>query len=128
MSNQGNNPLLHPGEALKKQRALILRVVRATFFILLVTFTMLTVLRTGAEEPIISVRWYIPVTGALVLFGASIAIDLLTPNKKISTIISVLIGVLAGMLASLAIGLVIDLMLQSWIPRKKRGSRRCGRS
>lgn len=108
---------LHPGEALQKQRSLILKVVRATFFILLVIFTLLTIIRTGPTDPFAEVligRWYIVVLGSVLLFGAAIWVDVLTPNKKISTLGAVLVGVLVGMLATVAIGFVIDLMVQGW--------------
>lgn len=114
-------PEQHPAEALAKQRAIMLRFVRAAFFILVVTVTMLGVIRqleskeAGGE----SVRWYVPgIIGSLVVFGIAIIADVLTPNKKIATITSIVMGVLAGMIATLALGFIIDLVVESWIPTK----------
>lgn len=108
---------LHPDEAAAKQRTLILRIIRTTFFILIGTFTMLAFFRI-TEAPNtegLAVRWWIPLVAALLLYGGAVAIDLLTPNKKIATITGVLVGVIAGMLATLALGFVIDLVVESWI-------------
>ncbi|MFA6046624.1 MAG: hypothetical protein WC718_16690 [Phycisphaerales bacterium] len=120
--HQLRKPELHPAEALAKQRANMLRFVRAAFFILVVTVTMLGVIRqldirqNGGE----TVHWYIPgIIGSLVIFGLAVAADILTPNKKIATITSIVVGVIAGMIATLALGFIIDLVIESWVPTKE---------
>ena len=114
-------PELHPAEALARQRSNVLRFVRGAFFILVVTITMLGVIRqldikeTGGE----SVHWYVPgIVGSLIIFGVAVGADLLTPNKKIATITSIVLGVLAGMIATLALGFIIDLVVESWVPTR----------
>lgn len=119
-SRPSRKPELHPAEALAKQRATMLRFVRAAFFVLVLTVTLLGAIRqldasrAGDGEPI---RWYIPgILGSLVIFGVAILVDILTPNKKIATITSIVLGVIAGMIATLALGFVIDLVVESWVP------------
>ncbi len=108
---------LHPLEAAQRQRSIILRVVRIVFLILIVTFTLLAVLRGGGDPRSVelAINWWQPLIAALVLFGLAIGVDLITPKKKISTISGVLVGVLAGMLATLALGWIIDLVIESWL-------------
>jgi uncharacterized protein YacL len=109
-----------PVEAALKQRALLLKVVRVTFLILIVTFTMLAFLQR-MNDPLsegLAVRWWLPLVVAFMLFGAALAADILTPNKKISTILGVMVGVIAGLLATLALGFLIDLLVESWVQNK----------
>lgn len=107
-----------PEEAAKRQKSLILRVVRFAFFTLMVTFTMLSVLRArqDPQSQLLAAEYWVYLIAAVLLFGVVLAVDLLTPNKKISTLLGVMVGLLAGLLASLAFGLVIDLVLESWVP------------
>lgn len=110
-----------PELAARRQKSLILRVVRFAFFTLMVTFTLLAVLRAKADpdSQLLAAQYWVYVLAAVVFFGVVLAVDLLTPNKKISTLLGVMVGVLAGLLASLAFGLVIDLVLRSWVPNDK---------
>jgi uncharacterized protein YacL len=110
------NPNLHPAEAAQRQKALLLRAVRVAFFIIIVTFTTLAFLehqgdplRSGLAQ-----QWWLPLFAAVILFAVALAVDLITPNKKISTIIGVLVGILAGLIATLALGFIIDLVVESW--------------
>lgn len=122
MGTSGSQTELHPAEAAERQRANILKVVRAAFFILMVTFTMLAVLRgqgAAARYEGVSDRWYIMIVIAVVLFLTALAVDLLVPTKKIATITGILIGILAGMIATLALGWVLDLVLESWVPESE---------
>jgi len=88
----------------------------------MVTFTMLAVLRgmgNAARYDGVPDRWYVMVIVATVLFGIAMAVDLLAPRKKISTITGILVGILAGMIATLALGWVLDLVLESWVPESE---------
>lgn len=125
VSHSGQNSVAQSGAApfqtaeqlAKKQKALILRVVRFAFFTLMVTFTLLAVLRARAEPGVLEAQQWVYVIAAVLLIGSALVVDILTPNKKISTLVGVMLGVLAGLLASLAFGLVIDLVLESWVPQ-----------
>ena len=112
---QTPEPNLNPAHAAFRQRALILKVVRAVFFILIATFTTLAFLqRQDQLYPGLGVQWWLPVAVSILLFSAALGVDLITPNKKTSTIVGVLVGVLAGLIATVAIGFVIDLAVESW--------------
>ncbi len=50
---------------------------------------------------------------ALALGGGVIAIDLLTPQKKIATLSGAFLGLLAGVLAAIALGFLIDILARS---------------
>lgn len=109
------NYSLHPAEAAERQRTVMLKIVRASFFILIATFTTLAFLQhqEGFSQGV-STQWWLPVLVSLVLFVGALGIDLLTPNKKTGTIVGVLVGVLAGLIATLALGFIIDLAVESW--------------
>ncbi|GJQ29021.1 MAG: hypothetical protein HBSAPP03_09050 [Phycisphaerae bacterium] len=111
-------PDLSPADVADRQRTVFVRTVRAGYLILMATFTSLAVIQAAGDQQLADVPWrlWLPVAVAVFLFGVSILVDLLTPTKKIATIMGVLVGVIAGMLATLAIGFVIDLLLQSWVP------------
>jgi uncharacterized protein YacL len=111
--------LLHPLHAARRQRSLILRVVRSAFFIIIVTVALLVILNeTDPDAPRSGifqiVKWWTPLAMALVLFGIGLAIDLLTPNKKVSTISGVLLGMFAGLLGAVCLSLLIDLVMNTW--------------
>lgn len=113
-ARQDSNPV----DTAERQRTVFVRVVRAGYLILMATFTSLAVIQASSDPLLSDVSWrlWLPIAVASFLFVVSLIIDLLTPTKKIATIMGVLVGVIAGMLATLAIGFVIDLLLQSWVP------------
>lgn len=113
---------LHPAEAAARQRAMIVRIIRFCFAVLVLTFTLLAVFRAiseGGQGNAGARLWWIPVIGAAVLVTVVVGVDRLTPVKKISTITAVLVGILLGLLATLAVGSVIDLLVQSWTPQSE---------
>jgi uncharacterized protein YacL len=111
---------LHPAEAAARQRAVMLKIVRAAFFILIATFTTLAFLqRQEGLNQGLGMQWWLPLLLSLLLFFGALGIDLLTPNKKTSTIVGVLVGVLAGLIATLALGFIIDLAVESWAVEEK---------
>jgi uncharacterized protein YacL len=71
-----------------------------------------------AEPPEVEVPWWFGVAIALALFAIVLLIDVLTPNKKISSISAVMFGLLAGILATVAISAIIELALRVWLPDK----------
>jgi uncharacterized protein YacL len=100
---------LHPIDAAKRQRLLMLRVVRMAFAVLLIT---VAVLNSAIESTVnLAIAWWVPVGIAAVLFAVALVVDLFTPNKKISAISSVFLGILAGMLATVALGVIMDLLI-----------------
>lgn len=103
-------PELHPIEAAARERAILLRLVRAGFFILIITVAILNSAQTAHT---LNISWWVPIVIALILVAVAFLVDLSTPNKKISAISGVFLGVLAGMLATLALSAVMDLLLQA---------------
>lgn len=111
-----DDEVLHPFEATRRQRHVILSVIRVTFAVLILTTA---VLRAAQSTAGLAIDWRIPIGVAIVLFGVALTIDLITPNKKISTISSVFLGLIGGMLATLAFGVVIDLLMQTSIEEQE---------
>jgi uncharacterized protein YacL len=98
----------------------MLKIVRATFFILIATFTTLAYLqRQEGLSQGVGMQWWLPILIALLLYFGALGIDLLTPNKKTSTIVGVLVGILAGLIATLALGFIIDLAVEGWAEQPK---------
>lgn len=102
-----------------RTRAALLRIVRYVFAALLFIVTLLAMIRidtsqSGATEIVLAFGWYLPLIAALVLIAVVIAVDVLTPHKKISTISGVFLGLLAGMVATYALTFVIDLVSAGW--------------
>jgi uncharacterized protein YacL len=118
---------LHPAEAAARQRAFIIKIVRAVFAVLVATFTALSIWRVldSSENPATAFTalglpastWIIG--GATLLIVAFVLmVDRVTRYNKISTISGVILGALAGLLATLAMGGLIDLLLKSWVPEE----------
>jgi uncharacterized protein YacL len=109
---------LNPLEASQRQRAVLLRIVRISFVVLLFTVTLLNILSIPpAASPSEKARvsyWPLTLGVALVLAGIVIVVDVFTPRKKISTLFSIFFGLLGAMLVSLAMGVIIDLLATSY--------------
>jgi uncharacterized protein YacL len=104
---------LHPLEAARRQRLIIIRILRMAFAILIVT---VAVLPSALQSTVsLAIPWWFPVAVAAVLFAVALAVDRLTPNKKISAISGVFLGLLGGMVATLALGFIIDLLVHTAI-------------
>ncbi|MEZ6241933.1 MAG: TRAM domain-containing protein [Phycisphaerales bacterium] len=105
---------INPIEAADRQRRLLLRIVRVAFVILFAVLTGLSLIGAGIAEPDAPLYWPYTLAIAVGVFGVIAAADLLTPTKKISTVVSVVLGLLAAMLATAAIGFVFDLLASTW--------------
>lgn len=118
VSAQDNKPELNPFEAAERQRAVLLRVVRIAFIVLLTTVTLLNILQLGTAGAgtvlELTVNWAFKVTVVIILATVVIAVDVLTPTKKISTISSIFLGLLAGIIATVALGFLMDLVAQTY--------------
>ncbi|MCA9300720.1 MAG: hypothetical protein KDA28_16740, partial [Phycisphaerales bacterium] len=101
-----------------RQRALLLRVVRIAFLVLLITVTLLTILEVtpGSESGSIALAIGWPVTlGMAVVLGVTvILVDVFTPSKKIATLSSVFLGLIIAMVATIGIGFVVDLLVNAY--------------
>jgi uncharacterized protein YacL len=89
-----------------------LKLLRATFLILLVVFTSLLIVTDstlGGGGFQLERWWYLAVLGVLVFFAGVIALDVLTPKRKLSTISAIFVGLIAGVIVSAILSTVIDL-------------------
>lgn len=117
-------PTPTPFDATQRSRAFILRVVRVVFFILIITVAFLLILQQPSGEDrraseALAINYWVPLSIAISFFGVVLAIDVLTPNKRIAAISGVFLGALTGILLSFAISMVIDLALKSWIEQRE---------
>lgn len=111
---------LHPFQRFEKQRAALLKLVRAGFIIVFVTTAALAILNTAEGDPdrvnlfgvALKGTWQVLLTLALLIGGAAWATDMLTPTKKISTLFSVFFGLIVAMIATYAIGIIINLIVE----------------
>lgn len=111
-----------PAEAAAQQRLALVRIVRMAFVVMIVTVTLLYIINTGqsqsgGEEAFgisLAIGWHIPLTAGLVLCLLVLAIDMLTPRKKIATISGVFFGLLVGLIAAFATTFIIDLLVQAY--------------
>lgn len=60
--------------------------------------------------------------GCLLFFGLIIAVDTLTPRRKLSTISAILFGGFAGLIVTLLLGMVIDYFVSTYIPQPNKGA------
>ena len=111
---RSSHSALDPLEVTRRQRKILLRAVRAGFVILFAVITGLSLIGAGLAEPEAPLYWPYTLAISVVVFGVIVAADLLTPTKKISTIVSLVLGLLAAMLATAAIGFVFDLLASTW--------------
>ncbi|USN97914.1 MAG: PIN/TRAM domain-containing protein [Phycisphaeraceae bacterium] len=109
----------NPARTATRQRGLILRMVRLSFVVLILTVTLLNILIFGKEVTPgltfdVATYWWVTLIGSISLAAIFLAIDLLTPNKKLQTFGGVIFGLIAGLIVTVAFGFVIDLVATSW--------------
>ncbi|MFN0012112.1 MAG: PIN/TRAM domain-containing protein [Phycisphaerales bacterium] len=112
---------LSPAEQAQQNRASMLRIVRMIFGVLLLVVTLSYILNLdsgkalpGGTEQVFVEQWWVPLTGACLLGLVALALDILTPVKKLSTVGGVFFGLLFGLIASFVVSLVIDLLGKSY--------------
>lgn len=99
---------ISPLEAEAAGRRALLRILRVGLVALMIGVTTLWGLQVG-QDP-----WWLAIPFAIALSVAVIAIDALTPRKKISTLSGVFLGLLAGLLVTIALSRLIDLLADSF--------------
>ena len=111
--------LSNPVEAAARQKNLLLRAVRGTFLVLIITVTLLNLIQFGEDvEPgltfDLAARWWLPLTLVIAAAALFLAVDVLTPNKKLQTFGGIIFGLIAGLIVTVALGFVVDLIATSW--------------
>lgn len=96
------------------QRAVLIRIIRLVFVILIVTFTTLAFYQAWGISKESNLNYWVPIAASALLIVIVVGIDILTPVKRISSIMGVLLGLLVGLLATLVVSGLFDLLLQSW--------------
>lgn len=99
-------------------RRRVLIALRAAVLLLMFVITALGIVRLSAESAVgleIVGNWWIAVVGTLSFFGLIVAIDILTPTRKLATISSILLGVFAGILATALLSFVVDLFKETFV-------------
>jgi len=95
------------------QERTLIKLVRGVFLVLMVTFTAMIIVEDSTSEggtgyDLVN-GWYNAVIGALLFVGLFIAIDVLTPKRKLSTISAVFVGLIVGVVVTAILSLVLDL-------------------
>ncbi len=102
-----------PAEAKERHRTTMVNFARLGFLVTFIVAAFLYITEL-ADDPITgearlqNVQWTIATV--IMIGGVVIAIDILTPKKRISTLVGILVGLAAGMLATWAFGQLIDLL------------------
>jgi len=120
MLDKKQHPDLHPYQRVERQRAALLKLIRSSFLIVFFTVAALAVLDTSEGEPnrvhffgvAFKGTWQVVLTLALLIGALAIATDILTPTKKISTLVSIFFGLVVAMISTYAFGLIIDLLVE----------------
>lgn len=120
MRGKKQNPDLHPYQRVERQKAALLKLIRASFIIVFFTVAALALLDTAEGEPnrvnlfgiAFKGTWQVVLTMALFIGAVALATDILTPNKKISTLVSIFFGLVVAMFSTYAFGVILDLMVE----------------
>jgi uncharacterized protein YacL len=112
-------PLDGPAPRLPESREarsgrLLMLVIRSVFMILLVSVTLLTVnsVRSTGEFTYSTMVGLIISTVAVGLLV--LAVDALTPNKRLAGVVGIYLGVCLGLIGAVAFGALIDVIARAW--------------
>jgi uncharacterized protein YacL len=111
-------PIRDPYEAEQARKSVILRLVRLMFFVTFVAVSLLTILADwsapGNKTLVGGIALVSEWRGiALISVGLAVLfvlIDVLTPDRKVSTLFTVFFGLIAAMLATAAVSYVVNLL------------------
>ncbi len=107
------NSSFHEGSDARAGRLMML-VIRALFMILLISVTLLTVssTRTTADFGFSTIAGLVISATAVGLLV--VAIDALTPNKRLAGVVGVYLGVCLGLVGAVAFGALLDTIAKAW--------------
>ncbi len=107
-----------PIQTAVRQRSVLLKTLRIGFVIVLLSAALLRLFATGMADKkdtaaqMLGEHWYLTFGLAGAMAALFITIDLLTPTKKIATLVSVSVGLLVGVVATIVVSLVIDFLAE----------------
>ncbi|MDX2119106.1 MAG: hypothetical protein SFY96_13075 [Planctomycetota bacterium] len=111
-------PLEDPIAVAARHRAILVRAVRLVFVVLLFTVTFLNLFginpQSAPAEVVRGQQFWVVLAITAALAAVVLAADLLTPKKKISTLISIVLGLLAALIATIALSAIIDLLVKTY--------------
>lgn len=107
---------LTPQERARLDRQALVRVVRMGFLVMYFVVTLLFMLdafqRETSLEFQVTTGWWVTLIGATLIAVLLVVVDILTPTKRLRSLVAVAFGLLAGMLATILLGSVLDLFVQ----------------
>lgn len=111
-------PLSATEEALRT-RSTAIRILRMTFAVLLLTVTTVYIIDTGSATSgdrtfTFIPGWEIPLATAVLVGFGLIALDVLTPRKRLSVVGAVVVGAVIGGVATLFFSAIIDLFVKTY--------------
>ena len=112
MEQQRGLPLSDEAIAEARQRARVIQALRAVLAVLMAVVIAFGILR-GATEAIR--LWWVVVLAGAGFFALVVAVDVLTPRRKLSTIAAILLGSFIGVLATVVLSFVVSVMVQTYV-------------
>ncbi|MCA9287992.1 MAG: hypothetical protein KDA05_05375, partial [Phycisphaerales bacterium] len=111
-------PAAPPSGERAASQGLALKIVRAGFFILFMTVTLLAVLnvdniQSGAGSPLTE-NYALTIIAAVVIGALIVAVDVFTPRKRVATLFAIFFAIIGGLVVTGALGLVVDLLARLW--------------
>jgi uncharacterized protein YacL len=95
----------------------MLTLLRIVFLVLLVVLGAFLIIADSSTPTggLSLVRWWpLALGGVLLFFGGIVAIDVLIPKRKLSTITAIFVGLIAGVVVTAILGLVLDLFGETY--------------
>ncbi|CAE7521275.1 yacL [Symbiodinium necroappetens] len=99
-----------------RSQLIVVKAMRAIFlllFVVVVSLGLVTVSEDAERFKLVD-NWWLVLLLSLGFFGCIVLLDVLTPNRKLSTISAILFGTLAGLLATVVLGFVIDVITKTY--------------
>jgi uncharacterized protein YacL len=120
MTQRRQRTTLHVNEreTVEKQRRSVLFLLQVVMFALLGIVVALGIVDDSRQDSSGGMvqHWWIPLSIAVVFGFIVIALDMLSPRRKLSTISSIVFGVAAGVLLAFLIGIVLEYFAQVILP------------
>ncbi|MBN8644907.1 MAG: PIN/TRAM domain-containing protein [Planctomycetes bacterium] len=103
----------------QRQRARLKALLAFIVIVLMAVVVALGIVSESSESKSgvrLSDYWPLIGLGCILFFGLIVAVDTLTPRRKLSTISAILFGGFAGLIVTLLMGMVIDYFVSTYLP------------
>ncbi len=112
------NTIVHQREEDAQQRRRVVTLLRV-FLVVLVSVVVALAIVTESTQSTSGVSlqkwWWLFIVGVLVFSLLVIAIDVVTPKRKLATISAMLFGCFAGLVVTMLLGIVIDYFAETFL-------------